>query len=139
MVVLQEMYKINVFLKWTFNLQIYWVLKVSLVLISHFDINFLFKFFLLCNHPLGFLSLLTLLRISMAKLKLSLGKCYIALENMWVIFKYFLILISNIIPQREGNRLCMISKPLDHERCAPCFMSLDMFQCLLVYSLWELD
>ena len=35
----------------------------------------------------------------MAKLKISLGKCHIALENMWVIFKYLLILISNIIPQ----------------------------------------
>ena len=29
------------------------------------------------------------------------------------------------------------SIPLDHEIFAPCFMSLDMFQCLLVYSLWE--
>ena len=25
--------------------------------------------------------------------------CHIALENMWVIFKYLLILMSNIIPQ----------------------------------------
>ena len=33
----------------------------------------------------------------------------------------------------------MISIPLDHEIFAPCFMSLDMFQCLLVYSLWELE
>ena len=31
--------------------------------------------------------------------KVSLGKCHIALENMWVIFKYFFTLISNIIPQ----------------------------------------
>ena len=31
----------------------------------------------------------------------------------------------------------MISKLLDHEIFAPCFMSLDIFQCLLVYSLWE--
>ena len=33
----------------------------------------------------------------------------------------------------------MISVPLDHEIFAPCFMSLGMFQCLLVYSLWELE
>ena len=32
----------------------------------------------------------------------------------------------------------MISIPLDHAIFAPCFMSLDMFQCLLVYGLWEL-
>ena len=31
----------------------------------------------------------------------------------------------------------MISIPLDHEISAPCFMFLDIFQCLLVYSLWE--
>ena len=31
----------------------------------------------------------------------------------------------------------MISEPLDHEISAPGLMSLDMFQCLLVYSLWE--
>ena len=35
----------------------------------------------------------------MAKSKISVGKCHIALENMWVIFKYILILISNIILQ----------------------------------------
>ena len=35
----------------------------------------------------------------MAKSKFSLGKCHTALENMWVIFKYLLTLISNIIPQ----------------------------------------
>ena len=35
----------------------------------------------------------------MAKSKLSFGKCHIALENKWVIFKYLLILISNIIIQ----------------------------------------
>ena len=29
----------------------------------------------------------------------------------------------------------MISIPLDYEKFAHCFMSLDMFQCLLVYSL----
>ena len=30
------------------------------------------------------------------------------------------------------------TKPLGHEVFAPCFMALDMFQCLLAYSLWEL-
>ena len=34
----------------------------------------------------------------MAKSKISLGKHHIALENIWAIFKYLLILISNIIP-----------------------------------------
>ena len=33
----------------------------------------------------------------------------------------------------------MISIPLEDEIFAPCFMSLDMFQCLLVYSLLELE
>ena len=33
----------------------------------------------------------------------------------------------------------MISISLDHEMFAPCFMCLDMFQCLLVHSLWELN
>jgi len=37
------------------------------------------------------------------------------------------------------NRLCMISIPLDHEICAPCFMFLDILQCLLVYSLRKLE
>ena len=31
----------------------------------------------------------------------------------------------------------MISEPLDHEISVPGLMSLDMFQCLLVHSLWE--
>ena len=47
----------------------------------------------------------------MAKSKNSLDKCQFALENTWVIFKYLLILISNIIPQRSEIRLCMISVP----------------------------
>ena len=37
----------------------------------------------------------------MAMSKISLGKCHIALENMWVIFKYLSILISNIIILKE--------------------------------------
>ena len=114
-------------------------LKVSLILISHFDIKFSFKCFLLCNYPLCFFSLLTLLRLSMAKLKISLCRCHFTLENKWVTFKYLLILIYNIIPQWWENRFCMISIPLNQEMFAPCFMSLDMFQCLLVYSLWELE
>ena len=81
----------------TFKFQIH-VLKVPLVLISHFYINFLFKWFLLCNHPLCFFKLLTLWRLSMAKSKISIGKCHIALEIMWVIIKYLLLLISNIVP-----------------------------------------
>ena len=51
--------------------------------------------------PLFFFNLLTLLRLSMAKSKISLGKCHTALENVWVIFKYLLILISNIIILKE--------------------------------------
>ena len=47
-----------------------------------------------------YFSLLTLLSLSMAKSETSLGKCHTALENMWVIFKYLLILIPNIIPQK---------------------------------------
>ena len=35
----------------------------------------------------------------MVKSKIPLGKFHIALEYTWVIFKYLLILISNIIPQ----------------------------------------
>ena len=59
--------------------------------------------------------------------KISLGKCHLALENMWVGFKYLLILISKIILPWWEKRLCVILIPLDHEFFAPCFMSLDMF------------
>ena len=38
--------------------------------------------------------------LSRAKMKISLSKCHIALENMFVISKYLLILISDIIQQR---------------------------------------
>ena len=51
----------------------------------------------------------------MAKSKMSLGICHVALENMWVIFKYILIFISNIIPQGLENILCMILISLDHD------------------------
>ena len=40
------------------------------------------------------------------------------------------------LPSEPGRKP---SIPLDHEIFAPCFMSLDMFQCFLVYSLWELE
>ena len=65
--------------------------KVSMILISHFEINFSFICFLLCNHCLCFFSLLAVLMLSMAKSKISLGKCHIVLENMWVIYRYLLI------------------------------------------------
>ena len=55
----------------------------------------------------------------MATSNISLGKCHVALENMWVIFKYLLILMSNIIPQGLENKLCMILISLDHEISAP--------------------
>lgn len=64
-----------------------------------FDINFSLKCFLLYNHRLCFFSLLTLMRLSMARSKISIGKCHTTLENMWLIFKYLLILIFNIISQ----------------------------------------
>ena len=61
------------------------------------DTNFSYKCFLLCNHSVFFS--LILLRLLVAKSKLSLGKCHIELENRQVIFKYIFILISNIISQ----------------------------------------
>ena len=39
----------------------------------------------------------------------------------------------------KTSKLSMISIPLDDEISAPDLMSLDMFQCLRVYSLWELN
>ena len=38
-------------------------------------------------------------RLELDVLMLSLGKCHIALKNTWVVFKYLLLLISNISPQ----------------------------------------
>ena len=55
--------------------------------------------------PSVFFSFLTLLRLSMAKSKFFFGKCHIELENIWVTFKYLLILISKISPQWWENRL----------------------------------
>ena len=40
---------------------------------------------------------------------------------------------------QQGPEQKSVLLPLDHEIFAPCFMSLDMFQCLLVDSLWELE
>ena len=76
-------------------------------------------------HPLCFLRLLTLLRLSMAKSKISLGKCHVALGNMWVIFKYLLILISNIIPQWWERTLYDFNTSRLWN-FAPCFMSMGM-------------
>ena len=47
---------------------------------------------------LCFFGLLTLLSLSVAKSKIALGKCHTALENMWVILKYLLLLIFHIVP-----------------------------------------
>ena len=107
--------------------------RLNWMLISSSDTDFLFKCFLLCNHPLCFFSVLKLLRLSMAKSKISLGKCHIALENMWVIFKYLLILISKV------RRLPYEFNTFRPWNFCSLFSSLDMFQGLLVYSLWELE
>ena len=70
-----------------------------------------------------FFSRLSLLRLSMATAKISLGKCHITLENMRVIFSYLLILISNIISYSDKRTDTMISILLEHEISVPCFMS----------------
>ena len=44
-------------------------------------------------------------------IKNDIGKIHTALANMWIIFRYLLILIFNIIPQWYENRLCMVSIP----------------------------
>ena len=75
----------------------------------------------------------------MALSKISLGKCPIALENMWVIFKHLLILILNIILQWWENRLWLLSISLDRDIFAPCLMFLDMSHCLLVYVYGNLN
>ena len=164
-----------IILKWTSNFQIHAVFKVSLLSISHLNAFFseitlcVFSFFWLYW---GFQWLS----------QRSLGKCHTALENMWVIFKYLLILISNKIPQWEQDLYVSVlscaqsfspvwlfvtpwtvnhQTPLsmgfsrqehwsgltfpspaillDHEIYAIYFTFPDMFQCLLDYSLWELE
>ena len=87
-------------LRYTHHLKVeHWISKymffnVSLIfilmLISHLNA---FSSVILCFY---FFSLSTLLRLSMAKSKISLGKCHTILENMWIIFKYLLILIFYI-------------------------------------------
>ena len=49
------------------------------------------------------------------------------------------MLLVKTVSQRSENRLYMAAMPLDHEMCALCFMSLDTFPCLLVYSIRELE
>ena len=61
----------------------------------------------------------------MAKSKIFVGKCHIALENMRVIFKHLLISISNVIPQIQEILITS-----DDEIFTHCFMSLYMSQCL---------
>ena len=41
----------------------------------------------------------------MAKSKISFDKCHAALDNICVVFKYLLMLISNVISQRQEKRL----------------------------------
>lgn len=92
-----------------FNFQIYGILfKVSLLLISHFDIIFSFKSFLFCNHPLC-LYQSNVLRLSMAQSNISLGKCHI--ENKWVILKYLLI-FKSLRYDSDVIRLCHSLPPL---------------------------
>ena len=50
-------------------------------------------------HNVYISSLKTVSRLSMAKSEISSGKCHSALKNVYIIFKYLLTLISNIIPQ----------------------------------------
>ena len=47
----------------------------------------------------------------MAKSKISLNKCYTALENMWNLFKYPLILISNISSVQSLSRVQLFATP----------------------------
>ena len=97
---------------------------------------------MLCHHTLYFSSPLTLLRRSVARSKSSLGKSHIARENMWVIFFFSNFLwywfLTSFHSAVRTDTL-MVSIPLGHENFPPCFMSLGLLQCLLVYSLWELE
>ena len=97
------------------------VFKVSWILISH--LNAFFSAITLCGF--FFFSLITLLRLSVAKWNISLGKCHIALGNMWVIFKFFWYwFLTEFHSDKRTD--CMISIPSDHETFAPCFTSRDM-------------
>ena len=57
--------------------------------ISHFNINFSFKCFLLCDQSRWFFSLLPLLRLQWLH-----QRSHTAPENIWVVSKYLLTLIS---------------------------------------------
>ena len=74
--------------------------------------------------------MLSSLRLSVAKSKISLGKYHVAFEKMWVTFKHFLIFEND---SEKGNRLRRIAIPSNHGIFAPSYMSLDMLKCLLVY------
>ena len=47
----------------------------------------------------------------MAKSKISLDKCRTALENMWDLFKYHLILISNISSVQSLSHVQLFATP----------------------------
>ena len=47
----------------------------------------------------------------MAKSKISLDKCHTALENMWDLFKYHLILISNISSVQSLSHVQLFATP----------------------------
>ena len=51
------------------------------------------------------------------------------------------VVLKTHMPEYSSDKgtICMISVPLDCEIFAPSFMSLHMFQCLLLYSLWGLE
>ena len=69
----------------------------STELIFIYHLNAFFSVITLCIF--FFFQYLTFLSLSMARLKISLCKCHIAIENKCVILNYLLILISNVIPQ----------------------------------------
>ena len=58
----------------------------------------------------------------MAKSKISLDKCHTALENMWDLFKYPLILISNISLVQSLSHVQLFATP----RTAACQTSLSI-------------
>ena len=66
-------------------------------------------------------------------------------HSLRILLYYLEIMLSlSIIPTQNCKGGVKIfswkgSIRLDHEIFAPCFMSLDIFQCLLIYSLWELE
>ena len=61
------------------------------------------------------------------------------IKTVWYWSKYRLNRTMELIPQEWENRLCKISIPVDYDTSTLGLMCLDMFQCLLVYSLWEFE